>query len=257
MTERKEPGAGIIVGRQAVSEALRAGRPIEALYVAKGERTGSLPGIIAKARELGVPVKETDPRKLAQLSLGEYNQGVVAVAAVREYAGIEDILKLAEARGEPPFILVCDGIEDPQNLGAIIRTAECAGAHGVVIPKRRSAGLSPATERASAGAVEHLPVARVNSIASFLDYLKERGVWVYCADMDGRPYYETDFSGPAALVIGAEGSGLGRLVREKADFTVSIPVRGKIDSLNASVAAGVICCEISRQRAENPARRDS
>ena len=171
-----------------------------------------------------------------------------AIAAVREYATVEDLFQLAQERGEPPFFVLCDELEDPHNLGAIIRTAECAGAHGVIIPKRRSVGLTWAVGKASAGAVEHLPVARVGNLASTLEELKARGLWVYAADMDGAPWCQTDFTGPVALVIGSEGRGVSRLVKEKADFVVSLPLKGKINSLNASVAAGILCYEVSRQR---------
>ncbi|WP_302401494.1 23S rRNA (guanosine(2251)-2'-O)-methyltransferase RlmB [Neglectibacter timonensis] len=241
-------GNDLIAGRNAVSEALRAGRSIDRLYVQRGEKNGSLLTLIAKAKAAGAAVKETDSRKLDQLCGGAVHQGVVAVAAVKEYAQVEDIFALAADRGEPPFLIVCDELEDPHNLGAVIRTAECAGAHGVIIPKRRSVGLTYAVGKASAGAVEHLPVARVQNLPSLLDELKEKGVWVYAADMDGTPWCETDFTGPVALVIGSEGSGVGRLVKEKSDFVISLPMKGRINSLNASVAAGILCYEVSRQR---------
>lgn len=241
-------GNDIIAGRNAVSEALRAGRTIDRLYVQRGEKNGGLLTLIAKAKAAGATVKETDPRKLDQLCCGAVHQGVVAVAAVKEYAQVEDMFALAASRGEPPFLIVCDELEDPHNLGAVIRTAECAGAHGVIIPKRRSVGLTYAVGKASAGAVEYLPVARVQNLSALLDELKEKGVWVYAADLDGTPWCETDFTGPVALVIGSEGSGVGRLVKEKSDFVVSLPMKGKINSLNASVAAGILCYEVSRQR---------
>ncbi len=254
-------GADVIAGRNAVSEALRAGRPIDSLYVQKGEKNGPLVPLIAKAKAAGITVKEVDPRKLDHLCGGAVHQGVVALAAVKEFAGIDDIFALAEQRGEPPFLLICDGLEDPHNLGAVIRTAECAGAHGVVIPKRRSVGLTYAVGKASAGAVEYLPVARVQNLPALLDELKRRGVWVYAADMDGSPWCETDFTGPVALVIGSEGRGVGRLVKEKSDFVVSLPMKGRVNSLNASVAAGILCYEVCRQRsgfyAVDPIRRDS
>lgn len=247
--EPNEPrGADIIAGRNAVNEALRAGRPVDSLYVQRGEKSGALQTIIAKAKERGAAVKEADPRKLDHLCGGANHQGVVAVAAVKEYASVEDIFALAEARGEPPFLIICDELEDPHNLGAVIRTAECAGAHGVVVPKRRSVGLTYAVGKASAGAVEYLPVARVQNLPSLLDELKRRGLWIYAADMDGRPWCETDFSGPLALVIGSEGNGVGRLVKERSDFVISLPMKGSINSLNASVAAGILCYEVARQR---------
>jgi 23S rRNA (guanosine2251-2'-O)-methyltransferase len=241
-------GEGLIAGRNAVAEALRSGRPIDCLYVARGGRPGSLGALTAQAKRRGIPVKETDKRKLDRLCGPTEHQGVAAAAAAKEYASVDDIFRVAKERGEPPFILVADGLEDPHNLGAVIRVAECAGAHGVILPRRRSAGLTAAVERASAGALEYVPVARVPNLAAALEDLKARGVWIYAADMDGQPWCETDFSGPLALVIGSEGAGLGRLVREKSDFVISLPMMGKINSLNASVACGVICYEILRQR---------
>ena len=241
-------GTDIIAGRNAVTEALKAGRAIDSLYVQRGERPGGLQALIAKAKEAGAAIKEADPKKLEHLCGGANHQGVVAVAAVKEYATVEDLFHRAQERGEPPFFVICDELEDPHNLGAVIRTAECAGAHGVIVPKRRSVGLTYAVGKASAGAVEHLPVARVNNLASLLEELKQRGLWVYAADMDGAPWCQTDFTGPVALVIGSEGKGVGRLVKEKADFVVSLPLKGNINSLNASVAAGILCYEVSRQR---------
>lgn len=241
-------GTDIIAGRNAVTEALKAGRAIDSLYVQRGERPGGLQALIAKAKEAGAAIKEADPKKLEHLCGGANHQGVVAVAAVKEYATVENLFQRAQERGEPPFFVICDELEDPHNLGAVIRTAECAGAHGVIVPKRRSVGLTYAVGKASAGAVEHLPVARVNNLASLLEELKQRGLWVYAADMDGAPWCQTDFTGPVALVIGSEGKGVGRLVKEKADFVVSLPLKGNINSLNASVAAGILCYEVSRQR---------
>ena len=248
---QSEPARGqdIIAGRNAVSEALKSGRTIGSLYVQRGEKSGGLLSLIARAKEQGIPIKEADPRKLDHLASGAVHQGVVAVAAVKEFSDLEDIFALAAQRDEPPFLLICDELEDPHNLGAVIRTAECAGAHGVVIPKRRSVGLTYAVGKASAGAVEYLPVVRVQNLASLLEDLKRRGVWVYAADMDGSPWCETDFTGPVALVIGSEGRGVGRLIKEKSDFVVSLPIKGHINSLNASVAAGVLCYEVCRQRA--------
>lgn len=241
-------GADIIAGRNAIAEALKAGRAIDSLYVQRGERSGALQAIVMKAKEAGASIKEADPVKLAHMCGGANHQGVVAVAAVKEYASVEDLFQRAEERGEPPFFIVCDELEDPHNLGAVIRTAECAGAHGVIVPKRRSVGLTYAVGKASAGAVEHLPVARVGNLPSLLEELKSRGLWIYAADMDGSPWCQTDFSGPVALVIGSEGKGVGRLIKEKADFIVSLPLKGHINSLNASVAAGILCYEVARQR---------
>ena len=251
---------GLIAGRNAVNEALRAGRAIDSLYVQRGEKSGTLLALIARAKEAGAAIKEADIKKLSYLCPGENHQGVVAVAAAKEYATVEDLFARAKERGEPPFFVICDGLEDPHNLGAVIRSAECAGAHGVLVPKRRSVGLTYAVDKASAGALEHIPVARVTNLPRLLDELKERGVWVYAADMDGGPWVQADLTGPCALVIGSEGRGVGRLVKEKADFVLSLPVKGRVNSLNASVAAGVLCCEVARQRsglqAFDPIRRD-
>lgn len=238
----------LIIGRNAVSEALRSGRNIDTLLVVRGERNGSVGRIIAECKEKGVVIKEVDKKKLDFMCGQGNHQGVAAYAAVHEYSSVDDIFALAEERGEPPFIIVCDELEDPHNLGAIIRTAETSGAHGVIIPKRRNASLTWAVGKASAGAVEYVPVARVGNLASTLEDLKKRGLWVYTADMDGQPWCETDFSGPVALVVGSEGNGVGRLIKEKSDFVVSLPMRGKITSLNASVAAGILMYEVSRQR---------
>lgn len=245
---KEEKRTDLITGRNPVSEALRSGRAIECIYIAKGELSGSVKVIAAKAKEMQIPVKETDRKKLDFMTGGTNHQGVAAVAAVKEYSTVDDIFAAAEAKGEKPFIIVLDEIEDPHNLGAIIRTAECAGAHGIIIPKRRSAGLNFTVGKSSAGAVEYVPVARVNNIASVIDELKERGCWVYGADMDGETYCKADLTGASALVIGSEGKGLGRLVREKCDAILSLPMLGRINSLNASVAAGVLMYEFTRQR---------
>ncbi len=238
----------VIVGRNAVMEALRAGRPIAGLYVQRGGRSGSMAAVLSKAKECGIPIKEADAKKLDHLCGGGAHQGVAAVAAVKEFSTLDDVLSLAEQRGEPPFLIVCDELEDPHNLGAVIRSAECAGAHGVIIPKRRGPGLTYAVGKSSAGAVEYLPVVQAQNLAATLDELKKRGLWVYAADMDGSPWCETDFTGPVALVIGSEGRGVGRLIKEKSDFVVSLPIKGHVNSLNASVAAGVLCYEVCRQR---------
>lgn len=244
---------GLIIGRNPVMEALRAGREIDSLLVARGERSGSIRQLLAICREKGIVVKEVDAKKLESLCGHANHQGVAAYAAAHTYASVEDLLARAQERGEPPFFIVCDEVEDPHNLGAIIRTAEAAGAHGVIIPKRRAASLSFAVAKASAGALEHLPVARVSNLAATLTGLKQAGLWIYGADMSGTSYCETDYTGPCALVIGSEGHGLSRLIRERCDFTVSLPMRGKINSLNASVAAGIFMYEIARQRLKLPA----
>lgn len=239
----------MIEGRNAVLEALRAGRALDKVYIARGETDKALAHIAGLARERGVSVSDCDRRKLDAMSVTKAHQGVIAVCAVREYASLDDILALAESRGEAPFVVVCDEISDPHNLGAIIRSAECVGAHGVVIPKRRSAGLTAVVGKTSAGAAEHLPVARVANISAALKELKDRGLWVYGAAAEGSsPMWETDLTGPLALVIGSEGEGLGRLVRERCDFLVSIPLRGKVGSLNASTAAAVLMYEVLRQK---------
>ncbi len=238
----------LIIGRNAVSEALKSGRNIDTLLVVRGERNGSVGRIIAECKEKGVVIKEVDKKKLDFMCGQGNHQGIAAYAAVHEYSSVEDIFALAEERGEDPFIILCDELEDPHNLGAIIRTAETAGAHGIIIPKRRNASLTWAVGKASAGAVEYVPVARVGNLASTIDELKERGLWVYTADMDGQNWCETDFKGPVALVVGSEGNGVSRLIKEKSDFIISLPMKGKITSLNASVAAGILMYEVSRQR---------
>ena len=249
----REPHNDMLIGRNAVTEALRNKRPIDTLYVGKGALRGSLAALAAKARDAGAVIKETDSRKLDSLSGGAAHQGVVALAAVKEYASLEDLFRLAEERGEAPFFLIADGLEDPHNLGAILRTAECAGAHGVILPSRRSVGLSWAVGKTSAGAVEYVPVCRVANLSSVMEELKRRGVWIYAADMDGEAWCSVDLTGPIALVIGSEGFGVSRLVKEKCDFILSLPMKGHINSLNASVACGVLCYEAARQRAGLPA----
>ena len=239
----------IIEGRNAVIEALRAGRAIDKIFIAKGDVDKTLGHIASRARDLGVVVVEADRRKLDFMSRTKAHQGVVALAAVRDYCEVKDILALAEERGEAPFVIVCDEISDPHNLGAIIRTAACVGAHGVVIPKRRSAGLTAIVGKASAGAAEYMAIARVANIPSAFKELKEAGLWVYGTAADGAsPLWSTDLTGPIALVIGSEGDGMGRLVRESCDFVLSLPMKGKLNSLNASAAAAVTMYEILRQR---------
>lgn len=238
----------IIAGRNPVMEAIRSGRSIESILVAKGERSGSVVAIIAKAKQKNIPVKDVDSKKLDFLAKGVNHQGIVAQCAVKEYSTLEDIFALAEERGESPFIIVLDKIEDPHNLGAIIRTAECAGAHGVIIPERRSAGLSYIVEKTSAGALEYMPVVRVKNISAVLQKLKDKGIWVYGADMDGEHYKKVNFDGAVALVIGNEGKGISPLVAKDCDVIVSLPMKGKINSLNASVAAGILMYEIADKR---------
>ncbi len=236
-----------IFGRNSVKEALNAGRDIEYLMVSNGKKIGSILQIINLAKKNNIPVKEVDSRKLDAIS-GEKHQGVAAILSAHAYSSVDDILKFAENKKETPFIVIADGVEDPHNLGAIIRTAECAGVHGVIIPKRNSAGLSSAVAKTSAGALEYVKVARVTNISRLIDDLKNKGFWFYCADMDGKPYYDIDVDGAVALVIGGEGKGVSRLVKEKCDFTISLPLKGKITSLNASVAAGILIYQITRNR---------
>ncbi len=238
----------IIAGRNPVTEALRSGRNIECIYVARGELSGSARVIAALAKDKHIPIKEVDRKKLDFMTGHASHQGVAALAAIKEYSSIDDIFLLAESRQEKPFIVILDEIEDPHNLGAIIRTAECAGVHGIIIPKRRAAGLSGIVGKSSAGAYEYMPVARVTNISAAIDELKERGCWIYGADMDGETYCSSDLTGACAIVIGSEGKGLGRLVREKCDVILSLPLLGNINSLNASVAAGVLIYEFTRQR---------
>lgn len=245
----EEETRGVIEGRNAVIEALRAGRAIDKIYIARGETDSTLGHIAARGRSAGAVVVEADRRKLDQMSRTQAHQGVIAVASVTEYATVPEILAVSKERQEDPFVILCDEISDPHNLGAIIRTAEAAGAHGVIIPKRRSAGITPVVEKTSAGAVFHLPVARVPNLVSAIKELKEAGLWIYGSAADGlSPLWTTDFSGPAAIVIGSEGSGMSRLVREACDHIVSIPMAGKVGSLNASVSAALVIYEVMRQR---------
>ena len=240
---------GIIEGRNAVIEALRSGENIDKIYLAKGETDKTLGHIASRAREKGIVVVEADRHKLDGMSRTHAHQGVIALAAMREYVTVQSLLDTAEEKGEAPLLVVCDEISDPHNLGAILRTAECAGAHGVIIPKRRSAGLTAIVGKTSAGAVSYMPVARVSNLPATLEELKKKGIWVYGTAAEGATsLYEADLKGPAAIVIGSEGSGMGRLVREKCDFLVSIPMKGHISSLNASAAAAILLYEAVRRR---------
>ena len=247
--EKEENDRQLIEGRNAVIEALRAGRPIDKIFIAKGETDSTLGHIASKARDLGTVVVETDRKKLDYMSKTGAHQGVVAVASVKDYVSVDDILDYAREKGEQPFIIICDEISDHHNLGAIIRTAECAGAHGIIIPKRRSAGITSVVEKTSAGAVEYMPVARVPNLTATIKDLKKQGVWIYGTAADGSSsLWATDFTGPVALVIGSEGEGMNRLVSENCDFKISIPMYGKISSLNASTSAAILMYEIVRQR---------
>lgn len=250
--KRPQDGAsadGIIEGRNAVAEALRAGTPIDKVFLLKGEVDLPLRQLANQARQQGAVLAEVDRHKLDAMSRTHAHQGIIAVAAVREYASVEDLLQAARDRGEPPLLVVCDELSDPHNLGAVIRTAECAGAHGVIIPKRRSAGLTAVVAKTSAGAVSHLPVARVANLPSLLKQLKKEGLWIFGAAADGPvSLYEADLKGPAAIVIGSEGSGMSRLVAKTCDVLVRIPMKGKLNSLNASAAAAILLYEAVRQR---------
>ena len=249
---RRAPEAeadGMIEGRNAVMEALRAGTPIDKIFLARGETDATLGHIASSAREKGIVVVEADRRKLDGMSRTHAHQGVIAMAAVREYAAVDDILNAAREKGEPPLIVVCDELSDPHNLGAVIRTAECAGAHGVIIPKRRSAGLTAVVAKTSAGAVSYVPVARVPNLTALLKELKDEGLWIFGTAADGDTnLYDADLKGPAAIIIGSEGDGMGRLVSQQCDFKVSIPMKGRLNSLNASAAAAILLYEAVRQR---------
>ncbi len=237
-----------IEGRNAVIEAFRSGRTIDRLYILDGCKDGPVMTIRREAAKKGCLVRYVAKERLDQMSETGKHQGVIACAAAYAYAQVEDILEIARKKGEDPFIILLDGIEDPHNLGAIVRTANLAGAHGVIIPKNRAAGLTATVAKASAGAINYTPVAKVTNLGSTMEELKKEGLWFVCADMNGTCMYELDLKGPIGLVIGSEGKGAGRLVKEKCDLAASIPMKGNIDSLNASVAAGVLAYEIVRQR---------
>ncbi len=239
----------IIEGKNAVIEAIRAGRALDKVYLVRDNDDKALAFIASSAKSAGVPVTECDRRKLDAMSQTHAHQGVIAVAAAREYCSVADILAIAEERGEEPFVVVCDGLEDPRNLGAVIRCAECAGAHGVIISKHHSAGLNATADKASAGAAEHMAVAKIANLTNALKELKKAGLWVYGAEASGSsPLWKTDMKGPICLVIGSEGAGISRLVLENCDFVLSIPMKGQVNSLNASAAASILLYEIVRQR---------
>ena len=253
-TESPEGLGNAIYGRNAVKELLSSERDIEKLFIQRGEREGSIKVIIACARDRKIPIIEGDKAKLDIMCSHANHQGVVAVASEAEYSSVDEILGFASEKGECPFVIVLDGVEDPHNLGAIIRSAECAGAHGVIIPKRRAVGLTATVAKSSAGALSHMRVARVTNIASTIEELKEKGLWVFLADMGGDEFYNSDMTCPTALVLGSEGFGASRLVKEKCDFTVSIPLYGRVNSMNVSCAAAVIMTEIARQRNTSKAK---
>lgn len=242
----EQSASNIIVGRNPVTEALKSGREIDKLLVSATE--GSMIKILAQAKEKGIPVMKAEKAALDRIAPGQAHQGVAAYISPYEYAELDDIFAKADAAGEEPFIIILDNLEDPHNLGAIMRTAECAGAHGIIIPKRRACGLTDVVAKASAGAIEYMPCVKVTNIAQTVEELKERGIWVAACDMGGQEYYKADLTGKLAVVVGSEGFGISKLVREKCDFVVSMPMLGKITSLNASNAAAVIIYEVRKQR---------
>ncbi len=248
MKNKENKFENYIEGRNAVTESLRSGKPIDRIYILDGCQDGPVQSIKRDARKKDIEIKYVEKSRLDNMSETGHHQGVIAVTAAYEYASVDDILKRAEEKGEKPFIIVLDGIEDPYNLGAIIRTANLAGAHGVIIREDRAAHLSAGVARASAGAINYTPVAKVSNISRTIEDLKNKGIWFYCADMDGVSIYDTDMTGAVGIVIGNEGSGVSRLVREKCDHVISLPVKGEIESLNASVAAGIIAYEVVRAR---------
>lgn len=249
--ENDRNNENLVIGRNAVRELLKSSRSIDKIFVAKGEREGSITMLVAKAIEAGVPVVECEKQKLDMLSSGVVHQGIIAMAAAKEYVSVERLVEIAEERGESPLILIADGVEDPHNLGAIIRVAEGVGAHGLIIPKRRAVGVTSVVEKASAGALEHLAVAKVANIASAVEKLKKLGVWIYAAEAGGTPYYDVDFSGPCAVVVGSEGFGVSKLVKDLSDFNVSIPMYGKVTSFNVACATSVIMCEAAKCHRKN------
>lgn len=238
----------LVIGRNAVMELLKSDREIENVLIAKGEHEGSINKIISLCRDKKIVIKNVDRKKLDFLAPNGNHQGVVANVPAHEYSTIDEILEYAESKDEAPFLIICDEIEDSHNLGAIIRTAEACGAHGIIIPKRRNVGLNFIVSKTSCGALEYMRVARVTNLANTIEDLKKKNIWIYAADMDGQRWDKTDFSGGVALVVGNEGAGVGRLIKEKCDITVSLPMLGKVNSLNASVAAGILMYEIARQR---------
>ena len=249
MNKEKQEFSDQIEGRNSVIELLESGRDVNKIFVAEGEKHGSIHKIVAMAKQRKIVVTEISKEKLNQMAQTENNQGIIAIVPPFDYCEVEDILEKAEKKNEKPFILILDGIEDPHNLGSIIRTAETAGVHGIIIPKRRAVAVNSTVNKVSAGAVEHMKIARVNNINETIDFLKKQDIWVYGTDMKGTKYYdEEDYQGAIAIVIGSEGFGMSRLVKENCDFLVKIPMKGKITSLNASVSAGIIMYEVVRQR---------
>jgi len=246
-TEETGTDEGMVIGRNAVRELLRSGRDLDKLFVQKGEREGSIVALIAEAAERRIPIVEVERTKLDQMSHFAVNQGIVAMAAQKEYCTVDELFRIAEERGEKPFLVIADGITDPNNLGALIRCAEGVGAHGLIIPKRRSVGVTSAVSKASCGAIEHLAIAKVTNLAATVEELKQRGVWIFAAEAGGDAYYDTDFNCPCALIMGSEGEGVSHLLKERADYITSIPMYGRVNSFNVSTAASVILSEIARQ----------
>ena len=247
-SEEQEENSGVVIGRNAVRELLRSDRSIDKIMVKKGELEGSITVLVAEALSRGIPVIEVEKSKLDAVSGFAPHQGIIAMAAEKNYSTVDEILEIAASRGEKPLIAISDGITDPYNLGALIRCAEGVGAHGLIIPKRRATGLTPLVSKASAGAIEHLAIAKVSNIASTIELLKKKGIWIYAAEAGGQNYFDTDFTGGCAIVFGSEGNGVSKLVKEKSDFITSIPMYGKVNSFNVSTAASVILAEASRQQ---------
>ena len=246
--ENPEVREGLAVGRNAVKELLADGRDVEKIYVQRGEREGSINLLLGIASERKIPIIELDRQKMDRMCANARHQGIIAAASEQNYSSIEEILEYADQKGEPPFIVLLDGVEDPHNLGAIIRSAECMGAHGIIIPKRRAVGLTPTVAKASAGAIMHMRIAKVTNLSQTIDELKERGIWFYAADMDGTSIYETDLTGAIGIVLGGEGDGVSRLVKEKCDFVISVPMYGKVNSMNVSCAAAVVLSQAANQK---------
>lgn len=246
--ENTEVREGLAVGRNAVKELLADGRDVEKIYIQRGEREGSINLLVGIASERKIPIIELDRHKMDRMCANARHQGIIAAPSEQNYSSVEEILAYAEEKGEPPFIVLLDGVEDPHNLGAIIRSAECMGAHGIIIPKRRAVGLTPTVAKASAGAIMHMRVAKVTNLSQTIDELKERGIWFYAADMDGESIYESDLNGAVGIVLGGEGDGVSRLVKEKCDFVISVPMYGKVNSMNVSCAAAVILAQAANQK---------
>ncbi len=247
-TKEEKPDDVLVIGRNAVKELLSEGRDIEKIYIQSGKREGSINLLVGMASERKIPIIELDKQKLDRMCASASHQGIIAIASEQNYVAVDDILAYAEQCGEAPFIVLLDGVEDPHNLGAIIRSAECMGAHGIIIPKRRAVGLTATVAKASAGAIMHMRIAKVTNLSTVIDELKEKGIWFYAADMDGESVYDADLKGAVGIVLGGEGDGISRLVKEKCDFVISIPMFGKVNSMNVSCAAAVILSQIANQR---------